>query len=31
MELAPAFTFPRHHGANWDAFDDCTDDLVEPL
>lgn len=28
-ELATAFGFPDHYGANWDAFDDCIGDVVE--
>lgn len=29
-ELARVFSFPDYYGRNWDAFDECIDDLVLP-
>lgn len=29
-ELARAFFFPDYYGRNWDAFDECIDDIEQP-
>ena len=29
-ELARVFSFPGYYGGNWDAFDECIDDVVVP-
>lgn len=29
-ELARAFSFPDYYGRNWDAFDECIDDIEQP-